>query len=261
MKRLLAPAFVLAAIGTLAPLAWVLRLSLYRRGGMAGERQYEILFYEPGTWTMENYSQILSEPFYRGTLLFTLGLGVLVTVIAITVGWVLAWGLHSCRPGSRAALAALIVLPKFTNIIVFVFGLKMMFGANGLLPVVGGEVWMLAPYAALTITAALAASPVHLTEAARGLGAGPFAAFWFVSFRLALPGTLAATLMVLVWSLGAFVAPYLLGSPRQYTAGVIVDRLTNSDLNWALAAALDVVLMAVAAALGLFVSRIRRWLR
>jgi ABC-type spermidine/putrescine transport system permease subunit I len=246
-------------MGVALPLGWLLRLSLYSRGAAAGERQFDVLFYQPGTWTLENYARVFTDWFYVRTLLFTVGLGLAVTAVTVTVGYVLAYAVYRSGPRGKAALLALIVLPKFANVIVFVYGLKILFGASGLVPVGAGEVWMLVPYAALTIAAALASVPPQLVEAARGLGASAASAFWSVTFRLSLPGTAAATILTLLWSMGAFLSPYLLGTPDQYTVSVLVDRETNSDLNWAMAAALNVVLMAIVAALGLAATRVRRW--
>lgn len=261
LAALLAPSALLWAVGVAAPLAWLLRMSFYWQGRGEGEHRFDVLFYHPGTFSLDNYARIFTDWFYLRMILFTLGLGLLVTLITVPLGYVLAYAVYRSRPRGKAVLLVLIALPKFTNVIVFVYGLKILLGPNGLGPVVAGEVLMLLPYAALTIAAALETVPFELVEAARGLGAGQCAAFWNVTFRLSLPGTLAAALLVLLWSLGAFLSPYLLGGPSQYTIAVQVDRETNFDLNWALAAALNVVLLAMVGALGYAVSRVRMRLR
>ncbi len=174
------------------------------------------------------------------------------------LGYVVAYAFYRSSPVGKLVLGVLVVLPKFTNILVFVFGLKMIFGPSGLAPVIAGEVLMLLPYAVLTIAAALEAVPFALADAARGLGASASQAFWRITFPLAMPGTLAAATLVVLWSLGAFLGPYLLGQPAQYTLSVEVDRQTNHDLNWALAAALNVVLLAVMGACGYGLTAARR---
>lgn len=257
MRKLLAPAALLWTIGVLGPLLWILRLSLAWQGSPKDEHAYDVLFYHPGTWTLANYARIFSEWFYLRMLLFTAGLALLVTAVSVTLGYVLAYAVYRASPRFKTALLVLIVMPKLTNILVFIFGLKIMLGPSGLLPVVAGETFLLLPYAALTIAAALEAVPRHLIDTARGLGARPGAAFWNVVFPLSLPGVVAAVLLVLLWSLGAFLGPYLLGNPSQYTIAVQVDRETNFDLNWALAAALNTVMMAAVAAIGYGASRFR----
>jgi putative spermidine/putrescine transport system permease protein len=110
----------------------------------------------------------------------------------------------------------------------------------------------------LTIAAALETVPYSLVETARGLGASATRAFWSVVFPLTMPGLLAAATLVLLWSLTAFLAPYLLGEPRHYTLAVEVDRQMRQDLNWTRAAAINVTLMALMAGLAYGLSAVRR---
>lgn len=257
-RWLTAPAAALWTVGVALPLLLVLRMSLYFRGDVSGPRQFETLFFEPGTWTLANFAKILTEPFYLGTLSFTVGLALTTTLLTLTLGYVVAYAIYRATPVGKVVLIVLVILPKFTNILVFVYGLKMIFGPSGFWPVVAGEVLMLLPYAVLTIAAALEAVPFSLAEAARGLGATASQAFWRITFPLSLPGTIAAATLAILWSLGAFLSPYLLGQPAEYTISVEVDRQTNHDLNWALAAALNVVLLGVMAVFGYSLTAIRR---
>lgn len=257
-RWLAAPAAALWMIGTALPLLFVLRMSLYSRGDVAGPRQFETLFYQPGTWTLDNFARVWTDPFYLRTLGFTIGLALTTTLITLVLGYIVAYAIYRSSPAGKVLLIVLVALPKFTNILVFVFGLKVIFGPSGFWPVVAGETLMLLPYAALTIAAALEAVPFSLTEAARGLGASASQAFWGVTFPLSLPGTIAAATLAVLWSLGAFLGPYLLGQPAQYTVSVEVDRQVNHDLNWALAAALNVTLLGVMAICGYVLTATRR---
>jgi ABC-type spermidine/putrescine transport system permease subunit I len=256
-KWLLAPSALLLLGGVLAPLVFVLRMSLYARGDVAGERQFDILFYQAGTWSMESFVKLLTQPYYHGLFGFTALLAAVVTVVTLLLGYILAYTIYRATPKAKIALIVLVVLPKFTNILVFVFGVKILFGASGFLPVVAGEVLLLIPYAALTIAAALEAVPYALVEAARGLGATAFSAFWRVTLPLTMPGVSAASILTVLWSASAFLGPYLLGQPAQTTVAVEIDRQVHQDLDWTIAAALNVVLMILlaAAAYGMTLAR------
>jgi ABC-type spermidine/putrescine transport system permease subunit I len=257
-KLLLGPFVLLWLAGVLAPLVFVLRMSFYSRGSVSGERQLDTLFYQTGTWSMESFLRIVTEPYFLRVFGFTGFLAVLVTAITLACGYLLAYAVYRAGPRTKVVLILLIVLPKFTNILVFVFGVKMIFGANGFLPVVAGEVLLLVPYAALTIAAALEAVPYHLVEAARGLGASGAAAFWRVTLPLSMPGVSAAAILTVLWSASAFLGPYLLGEPAQYTVAVEVERQVHQDLNWTLAAALNVVLIGILAISAYTMTAIRR---
>jgi putative spermidine/putrescine transport system permease protein len=234
-------------------------MSLYSHGDVEGERRFDALFYQAGTWSFESFALIFSEPFYLKMLGFTLGLALTISAITLTLGYIAAYGVYRSNPAGKALLITLVALPKFTNVPVYVFGLKLLLGRNGFWPVVAGETLFLLPYATLTIAAALETVPYSLVETARGLGASATRAFWSVVFPLTMPGLSAAATLVLVWSLTAFLAPYLLGEPRHYTIAVEVDRQMRQDLNWTLAAALNVTLMMLmgAVAYGLSVARRR----
>lgn len=257
-RLLLLPSALLWIAGVLTPLVFVLRMSLYARGKAAGEHSFDVLFYQPGTWSIESYAKVLGDAFFRGVFGFTFLLAAVVTVLTLLFGYLLGYAVYRAGPREKVALILLIMLPKFTNILVFVFGVKMIFGANGFVPVVVGEVLLLVPYAALTIAAALEAVPYHLVEAARGLGASPAEAFWRVTLPLSMPGVSAAAILTILWSASGFLGPYLLGEPAHYTVAVEVERQVNDDLNWTLAAALNIVLIGVLAGSAYLLSLLRR---
>jgi spermidine/putrescine transport system permease protein len=68
-----------------------------------------------------------------------------------------------------------------------------------------------APFAILPIFVALEKIDRTLLEAAEDLGDGPFRRFWRVTFPLAIPGILAATLIVFIPTVGDFVTPKMVG--------------------------------------------------
>lgn len=246
-KLLLVPSAVLWLGGVLAPFVFVLRMSLYSRGDTSGEKRLDTLFYQPGTLSLESFTRVLTDPYFQRLFGFTALLAVVVTTLTLVLGYVLGYAVYRTTSPCKIALILLIALPKFTNILVFVYGVKMIFGTNGFLPVVAGEVLLLVPYAALTIAASLEAVPYHLVEAARGLGASATAAFWRVTLPLSKPGLSAAAILTVLWSVSAFLGPYLLGEPAQTTVAVEVERQVHQDLDWTIAAALNVVLIAILA--------------
>ena len=75
---------------------------------------------------------------------------------------------------------------------------------------------------------------------------------------MSLPGVSAAAILTLLWSASAFLGPYLLGQPAQYTVAVEVERQVHEDLNWTLGAALNVVLIAILAGGAYVLSLVRR---
>jgi ABC-type spermidine/putrescine transport system permease subunit I len=169
------------------------------------------------------------------------------------------------------ALAA-VVVPKLSSLLVTVYGLKLILGdhgpvndfliAAGLIEeplalqhsatgVVIGKVCLVVPYTILLLWAGLERVDKTLIAAARGLGASAWQAFARVTLPLSLPALASATSISLIWALGAFISPYLLGSPQEITVSVDVQRQMFENLHWPRGAAEGVGLLL---ALGIITS-------
>jgi ABC-type sugar transport system permease subunit len=71
-------------------------------------------------------------------------------------------------------------------------------------------VWQGFPFIAVTVLAALKTVPAELLESARVDGAGPWKAFWRVTFPLLKPIFLLLLLLSVIWDFGVFTQTYLL---------------------------------------------------
>jgi ABC-type spermidine/putrescine transport system permease subunit I len=261
---LAAPAFLLLVLFFLGPLVLLVRVSLYAGGGRSGFGIGSGGTYQPGTWTLQTYSTLLGETYFRQITCFTLFLGVTVTLITLAIAYPLALFVH--RLGRRWKTVALlaIVLPKISNVLVVVYGLELILSNAGpvnrallalgvtsepvmlfhnLTGVIIGETYLILPYAVLVLVAALDRIDPALVPAARGLGASPWRAFCRVTLPLSAPGIALAALLSLIWALGAFVGPVLLGSPQEITLGVDVPRQAFENLNYPRGAATAVMML------------------
>jgi spermidine/putrescine transport system permease protein len=84
-----------------------------------------------------------------------------------------------------------------------------------------------------------------LIEAAADLGAGPWHTFRRVVLPLSMPGVLSGCVMVFLLACGAYVTPQLLGGTTGIMFGNIIAPQYTVTNNWALGAALSVVLILV----------------
>lgn len=281
---LVAPAVALLLLFFLAPTLLLLRVSLYEGGGRSGFGIGGGGFYKPGTWTAQAYRTLLGETYFREVLTFTVALGVGVACITLAIAYPLSLFIHRLPPRAKALALTAVVLPKLANVLVLVYGLELLLGnsgpVNGLLVGLGavaepvtlfhnlpgvliGETYLILPYAVLVLVAALDRIDPTLLPAARGLGAGPLRAFWRVTLPLSAPGIALAALLSLIWALGAFIGPVLLGSPQELTLAVEVQRQTFENINWPRGAATAVLmLVTLAACLVLYqvpARALRRW--
>ena len=84
-----------------------------------------------------------------------------------------------------------------------------------------------------------------LEEAARTLGAPPWRTFLRITLPLSAPGIMIGCLVTFVQGISSFVTPKLLGGGRIYVMATTIYEETFETLNWPLAAAMSIVLVAV----------------
>ncbi|MER8438858.1 ABC transporter permease [Mesorhizobium sp. M1312] len=87
-------------------------------------------------------------------------------------------------------------------------------------------------------------SPVYM-RAAQSLGAHRFYAFWKVYFPNTLPGLGSGALLVFILAVGYYITPALVGGQSGQMISNLIAFHMQSSLNWGLAAALGVILLAV----------------
>ena len=85
----------------------------------------------------------------------------------------------------------------------------------------------------------------RLKHAAATLGAEPGNVFWRVYFPISFPGVASSALVTFILSVGIFIHPALLGSPKQTMIAQIIIQQVDELFNWGLAAAISVMVMFV----------------
>lgn len=218
-------------------------------------------------WTLKNFETIFSEPVYLRALLRTLRIAALTTLFSLLAAFPIALFLSRARARSKAILVMLIFLPFWTSYVVRSFLWLPMLGRNGLInqglmalgvtdapvdwllfnegAIYIGLVYVYMLFMTLPIYQSLDRLDAKLIEAAGDLGATPLQVFRRVIIPLSLPGVSSGCTMVFLLSCGAYVTPQLLGGASGLMMGnVIATQFQNSN-NWALGAALSIVLVAV----------------
>ena len=103
---------------------------------------------------------------------------------------------------------------------------------------------ILLPYMILSLYSVMRRIEPNYIRAAEGLGARPFVAFRLIYLPLSLPGIVSGTILVFTLCLGFYVTPVLLGAPRDMMVAQLISQQVDELLNWGLAAALAIVLLA-----------------
>ncbi len=111
--------------------------------------------------------------------------------------------------------------------------------------VVAGITYNFLPFMALPLYVSLEQVDARLLEAAEDLYASKRQAFLRVTLPLSAPGIVAGTLLTFIPAAGDFINAQLLGTPRQYMVGNVIQSKFLDVLDYPSAAALSFILMAL----------------
>ncbi|MBC6438700.1 MAG: ABC transporter permease [Rhodobacteraceae bacterium] len=272
---LVSPPFIYALVMLVAPLAAIVQFSFWTQDFLTIDR----------TFTLDNYRAAVTDPLYGELLFRSLRIAGAVTVVTVLLAFPVAYFVSfHVAPGRKALWLFLITIPFWTSYLIRVFLWRVILAFDGPingtltgLGIIGQPLgWILynanaviitlahafAPFAILPIFVSLEKLDRTLLEAARDLGETRTMTFLRVTLPLAMPGVLAAGLIVFIPTIGDYVTPRLVGgSGGTMIANMIHTqfmRLNNAPLGAALAvlAMLSVTLVSVA-----FILITRHWTR
>ncbi|SEE81362.1 ABC transporter permease [Ruania alba] len=225
-----------------------------------------MLLAPPDTTTGEvlaRLGQMLVDPYDLTIIGRTLGLGLIVTVTCVVLGFPIAYLLARSQSRWAGVLLAVAIFPLLLSNVVRTFGWLVVLGSQGAvgqtlvalgivdeapqllytpLAIVLGLVQLFLPLAVVSSYSALAQVDASLDEAARGLGAGRARTFWTIVVPLSWPGVVVAATLVFAGSITAYTTPYLLGGSRQRMLSTQLFQYSSSTIDWAAASATAMIM-------------------
>ena len=231
-------------------------------------------------WNLQNYLQLIRNPIYLTVLFRSMRVAATVTLLALVLGYPLAYYVSFHAAKRKDLLYQLVIIPLWASYLVRGYAWKTILGSDGVLngflqhlhitqrPV---EFFLYSPFAViLTLThiytpftflpiyASLEHVPRNLVEASHDLGASPWSTFRRVVLPLSLPGVLAGATFAFVLTLGDFLAPLLVGGPSGIMISNIVVSLFGAAYNWPLGAAISLCLLLLVVGLLFGTERLER---
>src|SRR5215471_17883622 len=240
------------------PIGCLIFLSFF---GMTGPAQVGDEF------SLENYRNFITDPFYYRIILNTFWLGGVVVLCCLIVGYPVSYFLARTKSRWRGLLLFLVVAPLLVSAVVrnigwfpilsntgLVNGLLLKSGLinepvpliSNLTGVIIGLVHALLPFMILTLTTVIQRIEPELEEAAANLGAGPLRTFVHVMLPLSLPGMIGGSLLVFTMAIAAYTTPVIMGGNRFLVMSTFIGQQFRTVLDYPLGATSAAVLMVLA---------------
>ena len=214
----------------------------------------------------DNYLWLTDDPLYLNAYLSSVWIAGVSTLLALLVGYPIAYGMARAPVSLRPTLLMLVILPFWTSFLIRVYAWIGILKPEGLLnqlllglgvidtPLVIlnthtaifiGIVYSYLPFMILPLYSSLEKMDYSLIEAALDLGCRPITAFWKITFPLSLPGVIAGCMLVFIPAVGEFVIPDLLGGSQTLMIGKTLWNEFFANRDWPVSSAVAVILLLI----------------
>ena len=214
-------------------------------------------------WHWQNYATAVID--YGPTFLRSFGYAACATLLALLIGYPLAYFIVFRGGSYKMVLLFAVIAPFFVTYLVRTLSWEALLSDNGMIlgalkfmhvipqsayvlgtpvAVVFALTYNFLSFSVLPIYVSLDRIDPTLISAAEDLYAAPFVAFRKVVFPLSLPGVFAGSLLTFIPAAGDFVNAMMLGAPQRQMIGNVIQSRYLVTLDYPIAAAASLVLMA-----------------
>jgi spermidine/putrescine transport system permease protein len=225
-------------------------------------------------WAWGNFHDAIS--LYRTQFVRSGEYAAIATAIALVVSYPLAYWIAFRGGRWKNLFLLLVIAPFFVTYLIRTLAWQTILADNGVIvktlqhvgilgsdgrllatsaAVIAGITYNFLPFMVLPLYVSLEQIDQRLIEAAEDLYASKPRAFMRVTFPLSLPGVFAGVLLTFIPAAGDFINAQLLGTPRQYMIGNVIQSEFLAVRDYPTAAALSFVLMAAILVLVLIFAR------
>ncbi|MEM1429701.1 MAG: ABC transporter permease [Pseudomonadota bacterium] len=213
-----------------------------------------------------NYIEFLNEPIYWNTLLRTGSMSLLVTFLALIIGFPVAYYIAKIAgKRSRGALFLLCLIPLWVSDLIRAFGWILLLRETGVVSsvliwsgmtsegieflyndaaVIVGLVYTVILFMIVPLVSTLDGMGDDMIEAGYNLGGGNLTVLRRIIIPYAMPGIVAGCIVVFMLTAGSYLTPILLGGKNSswFTEQIYNQFITR--FNWESGAAFGFLLLA-----------------
>ena len=263
---LLAPGIGFLVLFFVVPLYYLANTSLQEDVGT-----FDFVF----TWAWSNYTDSIGQ--FHEQFLRSLEYAGIATGLTLAISYPLAYWIATRGGRWKNLLLLFIIAPFFVTYLIRTLAWLTILSDDGVVvdilqtlgvlsddgrllatstAVVAGITYNYLPFMALPLYVSIEQIDRRLIEAAQDLYASRAKAFIRVTLPLSLPGVFAGTLLTFIPAVGDFINAQLLGTPRQFMIGNVIQSRFLALGEYGEAAALSLVVMGAVLVLILIYARV-----
>lgn len=256
----------LALILLFAPFAlWIILLILLPHIGMIALSLREKVAPRVYEYGFANYMDFLNEPIYWNTLLRTGSMSLLVTALALLIGFPVAYYIAKLAGNrTRGALFLLCLIPLWVSDLIRAYGWILLLRETGVLSsflqwagivdhpieflyndvtVVIGLVYTVMLFMIVPLVSTLDGMDNSMIEAGYNLGGNGFTVLRRIIVPYAMPGIVSGCIVVFMLTAGSYLTPILLGGKNSSWFTEQIYNQFISRFNWEAGAAFGILLL------------------
>lgn len=224
----------------------------------------------------DNYTRVFTDTIYLRIFWRSFWLATVNTVLCLILAYPFAFFIARQSPRWQTLLIFLVMVPFWTNFLVRTYALMFIIRDTGLInnlligwgvideplsilftqgAVMLGLLYGYLPFAVLPLYASIEQLDFNYVQAAQDLGANGVKVFLRIILPLTMPGVVAASIIVFIPSLGAFVTPDLMGGGNTFLVGNLLQQQFLTVRDWPFGSALGFILMIMVLAATMFYFR------
>ncbi len=220
----------------------------------------------PISFTLNHYMDFLRATAFVRAMTSSLWIAAATTVVALILGYPIAYLLTRMRLRTQMTLLLLINAPMWINMLLRVRALEQImrmffpFLIDSFAGVVIGLVYIYLPFMILPIYAVLSKIDTNLLESAADLGANRVKTLTKVIIPLSLSGVLSGVLMVFLPAATTIIIPqYLAPSQNIYMIGTLIEKSIVNNGRISYASAVAIVLSLVILGIVYYIKKLDKY--
>ena len=244
---------------------WIGLLIILPQVGIGYVSLREKISWNEYSFGLKNYVDFIGEPVYRNTLLRTAWMSILVTALALLIGFPIAYYIAKiARDRSRAALFLMCLIPLWVSDLVRAYGWIVLLRETGVISttlvkwgiisqpiemlynditVIIGLVYTVILFMIVPLVSTLQGMDDALLEAGYNLGGSRLTVLRRIIIPYAMPGIVSGCIITFMLTAGSYLTPILLGGKNSswFTEQIYNQFITR--YNWESGSAFGVALL------------------